>query len=363
MALLGRRFRATVGRHAAQALGHHPASAALLPVLGACLRDPRGAAVLSAPDLAATAIVAARSPKASWVTQLGATLLARAGEARVEFGPVVLDGPIPCLSVEAGGAEFASPLRRLAAAPGLVEVEDEEGRRSIETHPAFVSATPIQGGATLLGCDLMPLRAFEAHPEKDGNGLHWGGHPVAAWAERLGEAATLIEQYLAAFWADRGGALRTVVPVGFDAERHVSASFREAPGLLYLSLHPDRLTMAEAIVHEAQHSRLNLLTWTDPVLRNGHSTWTPSPVRPDLRPIMGVLLAAHAFVPVAALHRSLMLANAELVSSPTFERRRTEVLEANRQSLQTLGQHADPTGHGVNLLHALHALDAWSRQP
>src|SRR5690606_5269945 len=102
-----------------------------------------------------------------------------------------------------------------------------------------------------------------------------------------------------------GANLQRVVPVGCDDKRHFSASYREAPGLVYLSLHPSPLTMAEAIVHETQHAKLNALGWLDPVLHNGHDTWTSSPVRPDLRPLMGVLMAVHAFIPVAALHGAL----------------------------------------------------------
>ena len=57
--------------------------------------------------------------------------------------------------------------------------------------------------------------------------------------------------------------------VGFWRVRHPSDSVREAPGVIYMSLHPDPLTMAEAIVHETQHTKLNSMTWLDPVLLNG----------------------------------------------------------------------------------------------
>ena len=65
-----------------------------------------------------------------------------------------------------------------------------------------------------------------------------------------------------------------VVPVGFHAEQHLSASYREAPGLVYLTLHPSPLTLAEAIIHETQHVKLNALSWLDPISHNGHSEWS-----------------------------------------------------------------------------------------
>ena len=47
----------------------------------------------------------------------------------------------------------------------------------------------------------------------------------------------------AARWASTS---RQVVPVGFFPDRHLSASYREAIGTLYLSLHPSPMTMVEA---------------------------------------------------------------------------------------------------------------------
>jgi HEXXH motif-containing protein len=111
--------------------------------------------------------------------------------------------------------------------------------------------------------------------------------------------------------------------------------------------------MAEAIVHEVQHSKCNLLSWMDPVLHNGYTTWTDSPVRPDLRPLMGVLMAVHAFVPVAALHHRLAVLDHPLSRTRRFLERRVEVLSGNRGGLRVLQERAEPTAAGTRLLDAL----------
>jgi HEXXH motif-containing protein len=116
--------------------------------------------------------------------------------------------------------------------------------------------------------------------------------------------------------------------------------------------------MAEAIVHETQHGKLNLLSWLDPVLRNGHSCFTESPVRPDPRPLMGVLLALHAFVPVAALHRALAEARHPVAATERFARRRAEVIVANGRSLAALRDLAEPTANGRLVLEGLAQLHA-----
>jgi HEXXH motif-containing protein len=116
------------------------------------------------------------------------------------------------------------------------------------------------------------------------------------------------------------------------------------------------LTLAEALVHETQHGKLNTLMWSDPVLRNGATVWTESPVRPDLRPLMGVLLAVHAFVPVALLHRALLEDDDPFCETGHFQRRYLEVLAGNRRGLELLDELADPTPIGQRVLESLRRL-------
>ena len=47
------------------------------------------------------------------------------------------------------------------------------------------------------------------------------------------------------------------VPLG-DLQKHLSASYREAIGTIYVTLHPNVMTMAEALVHDFGHARVNL---------------------------------------------------------------------------------------------------------
>jgi HEXXH motif-containing protein len=204
--------------------------------------------------------------------------------------------------------------------------------------------------------DSNPLSMFEAHPDKQGNRLDLGERSVEAWCAALGEALGLIRVALPALATELRTSLARLVPVGYDPERHLSASYREAPGLVYLTLHPSALTLAEALIHETQHGKLNAVSWLDPVLHNGHSEWTRSPVRPDMRPLMGVLLALHAFVPVSALHRRLAELGHPLAQTPEFATRRAEVFEQNAQALSALRPRADFSELGARLFAGLAAL-------
>ena len=206
--------------------------------------------------------------------------------------------------------------------------------------------------------DSNPLAMQETHPDKLGNATDLGGHTAEEWVISLQRALTEIERWLPECWSELGWFMQRIVPVGYHPEKHLSASYTESIGLAYVSLHPDTVIMAEAIVHESQHSKLNMLMALDPVLHNGRSTWTDSPVRPDLRPLSGVLLAAHAFVPVALMLKRMRATQ----SSPTIERRWQQVLDSNEQSLNTLKSLAQPTAIGEKVLSGLYALDDYVRK-
>lgn len=258
-------------------------------------------------------------------------------------------------------APFADlDLATCALALATPAVADEAARTLVAllAGAAPAPAVPITATCTLALVDRNPLRTIEAHPEKDGNALDLGGRTPAAWVAAITSALAAIAAALPALADELAVTLRRVVPVGFDAEAHRSCSYREAPGLVYLSLHPGTLTMAEAIIHETQHTKLHLLSWLDPVLTNPPDQLVASPARPDPRPLMGVLLAAHAFVPVAAFHHGLAAIDHPLARDPQFAARRAQVLAGNAAGLATLRAHANLTPTGARVLAALDALHA-----
>lgn len=252
---------------------------------------------------------------------------------------------------------YDPPAALMVLDPTGLRVEDGAGRRADwgeDVGP--LSYVALAGAGHLALLDTNPLAMLEEHPDKEGNALDLGGREPEEWRASLDAALAAITASLPAWSQDLPLLLRRAVPVGWYPELHLSASYREAPGLVYLSLHPSILTLAEALVHECQHGKLNVLFWLDVVLVNGRTTWTPSPVRPDLRPLMGVLLAVHAFVPVAVMHRELARLGHPLAQGPGFERRRAQVLASNQRGLEILEDLAEPTALGRRLLTDLRAL-------
>lgn len=289
----------------------------------------------------------------SLLVQLGAALPERASREQILW-----DVPVAVLFDGARCLRFSPEAQGLLVDGRRVRLRNADGDELSwpEVEDPSVSTEPSIAGSRLSLVDANPLAMLEDHPDKEGNALDLGGREAGEWTAAIDEALELVEATLPALHRELVAHLQRIVPVGFEPERHLSASYREAPGQIYLSLHPSPLTMAEALIHETQHGKLNTLRWFDPVLDNGDSTWSESPVRPDLRPLMGVLMGVHAFVPVAAMHRRLEELGHPMAVSAHFSRRRGEVREGNASGLETLRQMAAPTAAGARVLAALEAL-------
>jgi hypothetical protein len=216
--------------------------------------------------------------------------------------------------------------------------------RTVE-HPFHV----VERDTLLSLADNNPLSMFEAHPDKQGNAIDLGGRPVQEWLDVLREAFALVAQHLPDLREEMALFVQSIVPVGYDPEKHLSASYREAIGTVYMTLHPRLMTMTEALVHEFSHNKLNALFELDDVLENAFAPLYRSPVRPDPRPLHGVLLAVHAFVPVARLYEKMREAGDGRATDARF----AEIIRINREGTEVLQAHARPTATGQGLMDEL----------
>ncbi|MBI4566988.1 MAG: hypothetical protein HY719_01175 [Planctomycetes bacterium] len=220
----------------------------------------------------------------------------------------------------------------------------------------IVAGAPVRESLALALVDENPFRLLEYHPDKQGNALSLGERPVEEWRAALRAALDVIAGALPLLAAEMALTISTVVPVGWFAEKHESASLREVVGLIYLSLHPGVMTMAEALVHEFQHNKINTVFHFDPVIENDPAERYPSPVRPDPRPLAGVLLAAHAFIPVAELYRAMLRASHPLAEAGWFKSRFREIIALNDEGMAVVNAHARPTELGRRVIDEMNAI-------
>jgi HEXXH motif-containing protein len=219
----------------------------------------------------------------------------------------------------------------------------------------------VRGDLVLALADNNPLSNLETHPEKTTpNKADLGGRNEDEWRASIEGALGLVDRHLPGLGHDIDLLVQQIVPTGYEPQRHLSCSYQEDIGTIYVSLHPSIMTMAEALIHEASHNKLNALFELDPVIENGDDERYASPVRPDPRPLRGILLAVHAFVPVACLYERLLRAGATEQAASNAPLRR-ELLEArlaviaraNRAGTDVLRTHARPTRMGRGLLDEL----------
>jgi HEXXH motif-containing protein len=254
-----------------------------------------------------------------------------------------------CIVAFAGGSEIA----QLPLDPEGIRTACD-GPDGFRFEPRYHVVADVTHLATI---DHNPIAAFEAHPNKSGNAVDLGDRPEAEWIATLTDAFALVEKFLPGTFAEMRLALQEIVPVGYDDQRHLSASYREAVGTAYLTLHPNVMTMTEAVVHEFQHNKLNVASYETDFLENAFEPLYPSPVRPDPRPLWGILLAVHAFLPVAELYRRMRDGGHPLASQSGFDERLSDIDLKNHEGMEMLRAHARFTAPGRALFGDLEALE------
>lgn len=212
---------------------------------------------------------------------------------------------------------------------------------------------PIADAIRLALVDSNPIAQVEAHPDKNGSVLSLGDRSEEDWRAAVDVSVSWIREYWLELYREMSFLLSQIVPVGYFKDRHLSASYREAIGTVYMSLHPNPVTMTEALIHEFQHNKLNLASYADPLLENAFFPLFKSPIRPDPRPLWGVLMGAHAFLPVAEFLRKMRAASHPVAQSPDFENRLSEIDLKNHQAMETLKSEGRWTSTGAKLLGSL----------
>lgn len=361
-------------RRALQDLGRLAATpgdrelAAFKPVLQVLLRKHAGAlaSALRRPSVGGLLRCLRRRapelPFASGVASLLATLYTDLAHTDALPPGVVLQRvPTQIVSLAARKLlEPAAAATRLEFGPGVVWARGPgvEQRFDLREPDADARFVPITDTLVLALADNSPLALSEAHPDKQGNAIDLGGEPHEAWTRSLAAALALIGGVMPELRRELDLYLHAIVPVGADDHQHLSASYQEIIGTVYMTLHPQPMTMVEATIHEFQHNKLHALLELDPLLENAFSPLYTSPVRPDPRPLQGILLAVHAFLPVARLYQLLREAGHPGSDSPDFERRYRQIVKGNHEGASVLLEHARPTAIGAGLLDEIRRWDA-----
>ena len=162
---------------------------------------------------------------------------------------------------------------------------------------------------------------------------------------------------LARVWPEAAQEFRTLVQsiVYVDGAVFRSATVQQTFGAIYAApLALGSVAAAfETLLHETGHHALYLRNSFAPFVLNG-SALASHPLRPDPRPIFGVLHSAHVLARMATgLHRWTLDAGAP----DEAHQRRGEALKNLSQSLDILGREAEWTTQGMDYFDDLRACE------
>ncbi|CAJ60973.1 MULTISPECIES: HEXXH motif domain-containing protein [Frankia] len=156
------------------------------------------------------------------------------------------------------------------------------------------------GGVELSLEDTDPFRGGDALPLPAA--ARGGPATTARWRRLTAAAGAILASTDAGQAAEVAGTLRALVPLREAADRpSSSATVTDALGTIMTTAPPDPMRLAVAFVHEAAHSRLEMLGDITPLVRAVEGPRVHfAPWRPDPRPLAAVLHGAFAYSRMAA---------------------------------------------------------------
>ncbi len=223
------------------------------------------------------------------------------------------------------------------------------GVRLSESGPVVVEtrAFVVDGRIEVLEVEDFPELADRRLPEE----VPWG-NGLESLDRELGRSIQMIREVWPDALCDLDAFWKATFPMSMPTERWNSASTGDLPFCIQITVREEAwpYLLAESIIHEVSHVKLDLAMELAPLIENDSRKIYLHPWRPDLRPMSGVLLGAHAFLAVMVFYRQgtqLYPENGHIQHE--YELRRKEV----GQALSILGESAKFTSAGAAFYQSL----------
>jgi HEXXH motif-containing protein len=161
----------------------------------------------------------------------------------------------------------------------------------------------IPGTSILLTLDFYnPDVEQHAHPEHKKNdiGISFGSKNEHEWREMFASSFSILAKVSPGYVDEINKIIRKIIPFDVSYKVHNSGSYSDVIGHLIMSyptgMDQPELALLEAILHEYNHNKLNIILQTESLVLNDRSEKYYSPYRPDARHIHGIYLGLHAIV-------------------------------------------------------------------
>ena len=138
------------------------------------------------------------------------------------------------------------------------------------------------------------------HPDHKKNhvGITFWKVSQSDWQDLFAQSFDILTKVSPSFMAEIDHMIQKIIPFDVSHGTHNSGSYSDVIGHLLMSYptgmnHPE-LALLEAILHEYNHNKLNLIMQTETLILSDRSEMYYSPYRPDARHIHGIYLGLHA---------------------------------------------------------------------
>lgn len=155
----------------------------------------------------------------------------------------------------------------------------------------------------LTDIDYNPHNDLKTHPDQilsEGSIVGWGERDESEWRSVFEKTFDILKQVDMDYYHELNTLIKKIVPMKTSYGVHTSCSYKECIWTLYLWYTIDapypELNNLEALIHESNHNKLNLIMQTEQLHTNDFTLQYYSPYRPDARHIQGVILGVHALV-------------------------------------------------------------------
>lgn len=147
-----------------------------------------------------------------------------------------------------------------------------------------------------------PYISTDSHPDHIRDGImitFWEKLPNE-WNDLFSRVFLILKQVSPWFFAEVNWLLRKILPFGLTYGTHNSWSYSNAIWHITMSyplaIDSPEIVLLEALIHEYNHNKINLILQSEILLRDDFRELYYSPYRPDPRSIHGIYLWLHALV-------------------------------------------------------------------
>ena len=200
------------------------------------------------------------------------------------------------------------------------------------------------------------------HPDHKKNqvGITFWTKSEKEWQELFAKSFDIVRKVSPEFMSEIEWVIQKIMP--FDVSHHGvhnSWSYSDVIGHLLMSFptgieHPE-LALLEAILHEYNHNKLNLVLQTETLVLNDRQEIYYSPYRPDTRHIQGIYLGLHA---LAGAYWVIWNAHVQwiLTLPENWQEKATAYVLKNGLSLQMLDKYALLSPLGKEILEEMRSV-------